>query len=101
MSFSWRVAVIKEIIERDISDKRWEIRRSLLSHTPMTKEAAKHLESEIRDIEKAFARTLRPFGRKKIDFSKPVVSSFRVEAEAGDQLGALGAGLEVTDGGNR
>lgn len=101
MSPVWRLAVIKDIIESDVSDKRWEIKRALMSHTPMTKEAARHLESEIRDIEKAFAKTLRPFSRRKIDFTKPIVSTVRVEKDGDDQLGALGAGLEVTNGRNR
>lgn len=101
MSSGWRLAVIEEIIERDVSSKRWDVRRALLSHTPMSKESARHLESEIRDIEKAFTRALRPFSRRKIDFSKPVVSNFRVEQEPGDNLGDLAAGLEVKHGGNR
>jgi len=101
MSLAWRHAVIKDIIESDVSDKRWEIKRALLSHAPMTKEAARHLESEIRDIEKAFAKTLRPFSRRKIDFKKPIVSTVRVQSDGGDQLGVLGAGLEVTNGRNR
>lgn len=81
---------------------RWDMRTALLSHTPMSKEGARHIESQVRDIEKSFEKTLRHFTYKDIKkrLKEPLVSTVRIINE-GDDLGVLGKGLEVTDGGNR
>jgi hypothetical protein len=96
MSHSWRIAVMRSIIEKEIRDKKWDIETSILSHTPMSKEAGKHLESRVRYLEKEFEKALRPFlPKKRIDRSKPIVSSYTVIADNENDLGDLGKGLEV------
>lgn len=66
----------------------------------MTKEGARQLESEIRDIEKQFERTLRHFNRRANKKNEPLVSSYTIVTSPGDTLGDLGAGLEVKNGRN-
>lgn len=59
-----------------------------MSHTPMTKEAARSLEKEIRDIERAFERFQRHLvGKKRVDRTE---SKYQVildsPAESADEL---------------
>lgn len=82
----WKEAMYKRLTEDEIADKRWQIKLSLLSHTPMTGDAAKATESELREIERTFSGILRAFdGRPAVD--EPLVSNYKVHLAPGESLG--------------
>lgn len=81
--------MLAEIVENDISDKRWNVRLSLMSHTPMTKDAAKGLQREIGELEKEFKRIVRSMKKHPFDKNAPLESKYTIELEPGDDFGDL------------
>lgn len=68
----------------------------------MTKEGARQLEKQVKEIERNLDKVTRSLRRrKKINRDEPIVSSYQIVESAGDTLGDLGAGLEVRNGRNR
>jgi hypothetical protein len=60
--------------EKEVQDRRWNIKLSLLSHTPMTKEAAHSLSRELREMDREFKKITRNLRKPPIDRKAPVVS---------------------------
>lgn len=85
-SDTWKAEKLKNLIEEEIAEKRWQIRTSLLSHTPMTDDSAKAMEREIKDIEREFGALLRSFS-KRPEKDEPIVSSCRIQLGPGESLG--------------
>lgn len=76
-----------EYTEKEINDRRWEIKKALLSHTPMTKEAATSLSRELREIDQEFKRITRNLRKPPIDRSAPIVSKvLKTTYERGEKM---------------
>jgi hypothetical protein len=63
-----------DFTDKEINSKRWEIKRSLLSHTPMTKEAANSMSRELREMDREFKKITRNLRKPPIDRKAPIVS---------------------------
>lgn len=81
---------------RLLDNRQWNITEALLSHTPMTKEASKSVDKNVKDIQKSLDKakgSLKRQKKKKVDLSTEIKSSYTVELEPGETLGPMLSGV--------
>lgn len=83
-----RAALAEYIIKRKIEERRWDIMKATLSHTPMTKEGARSLNDTIRRLERHFDRVLMELELFK-EGKDVTESRYKVVLEAGERSPTL------------
>lgn len=83
-------------MQDDVARKSWDVRKALLSHTPMSSDAGKRLNGELKDIKSEFDRILRFVSgeKRKTRSDQPVESSYQVILEPGESMSDLLTGLD-------
>ena len=93
---AWRERVLRDIVTEEVSERKWQMTLSQLSHTPMTKEAGRHYEKSVKEIDRHFNSLLRKMERSTAEWKreqkKPIVSTVSVVLEPGEKdMFGLGA----------
>jgi len=86
---AWREGILRDIVQREVGERKWQMTLAQLSHTPMTKEAGRHYEKNVKEIDRHFNKLLHKMERSTAEWRremrKPIVSSSSVILEAGEE----------------
>ena len=84
----WREKILTDIVKEEVAERKWQMALAQLSHTPMTKEAGRGYDKNVREIDRHFDRLLKRIERSTIEWKremkKPIVSSSTVVLEKGE-----------------
>jgi len=78
--------MMEYLVRRDIASKRWDMTVAGLSHTPMTKEAARSSQENFRSIDRTFDRILMRMRAAKDRGKKEIKSEYKVILEPGESM---------------